>query len=271
MSDKLETLRESLKQTNEHLSLLGLPEIEAIAPADCLGAAMNARYMTPEQMQNLAANIAKDKRLETMPLVHRDEKKPGKFRIISGHHRIEAAKKAGLTIILVMVIAVASEAEATAKQLSHNSIVGRDDEVILAKLFASLSSIDDKYYSGLQDTIASINPVALNFRAGVMAELSMAFMPEDIERVDNLTERITLEIKASGSAPAVRLASMESFTRWTDLLKKVKKLENVKNNAAAFMRVIEMAEERFVDVKAAKDAASKPQPPVTHAEGNIEE
>lgn len=253
-----ETLTSKLADLNPILAELGLPQIEAVNPTDCIPQEVNARYMPPEMLDNLASNIKKDKRLESMPLCYRIEGKPGKFGIISGHHRIEGAKKAGIAIILILVVEVKDQADIVKRQLSHNALNGRDDEVLLTKLFASLDSMDDKFYAGLQDEIAKINPIALSFRAGLAAEMTLVFMPEDIERHDDFMERLNADVKSGGSAAVLRVVSLECYPRYLDLLRKVKKAENIKNNAAAFIRMLDLAEAQLTH-----QAAQAQQPEAT--------
>lgn len=249
----LTALRARLHDTNQLLTAMGMPTIEAVAPKDCVPQDTNARYMSPETLDNLAKNIARDKRLESMPLVYPHPKKPGKYMTISGHHRIEACQKVRMEWILVMVITVENRDEIVRRQLSHNSVVGIDDEVVLAKLFASLASLDDRFYAGLQDQIANINPVALNFKAGLFAEMAMVFMPEDIQLYDDLQERVRTEIKSSGEGPDVRIVDKACFEDFAKLLRSVKKLGNVKSNAAAFTRIVELAtRQHAADIEAAK-------------------
>lgn len=252
----LTALRARLADTNELLAAMGMPRIEAVSPKDCFPQDTNARFMTPETLDNLAKNIARDKRLESMPLCYPHPKRPGKFMTISGHHRIEACVKIRMEWILVMVITVENRDEIVRRQLSHNSVVGNDDEVVLSKLFASLSSLDDRFYAGLQDQIANINPVALNFKAGLFAEMAMVFMPEDIQLYDDLEERIRTEIKSSGAGPDVRVVDKACFEDFAKLLRSVKKLDNVKSNAAAFTRIVELASRQHAqDLIAAKEPA----------------
>lgn len=256
----IQTLQKNLEVVNASLSALGLPQIAAVNPHDCLPAPVNARYMPPEMMRNLVENVKADKRLESLPLCTPDPKKAGKYRTISGNHRIDAAKTAKLEVILILVIEVATEQEIIKRQLSHNALTGRDNEVVLAELYASLDKLDDKYYAGLQDIIEGINPVSLSFRAGLSAEMSLIFMPEDIELTDQVLKQLNSEIKTSGAGPVAHVLAKTCYDEYTTALKKLKRLENIKNNAAAFMQLVKYAKER-IDQIAAEKAQETPEQP----------
>ena len=56
----------------------------------------NARTMAPETFNRLVSNIQKDGgKLEALPLCHRLAN--GDIAIISGHHRVRAARSAGVS------------------------------------------------------------------------------------------------------------------------------------------------------------------------------
>lgn len=103
---------------------------------------LNARAMTPEAFLQLADNIKKDKRLESLPLCALTNKG---VEIVSGHHRVRAARKAELNVIwaLVDVTNMATD-RLKAKQLSHNSLQGKDDPTLVRQIYDSIDDLDAK-------------------------------------------------------------------------------------------------------------------------------
>ena len=75
----------------------------------------------------------------------------GKFKVISGNHRVKSAIKAGLDKILVLFGTEEDfdEQRQLALQLSHNAISGQDDISILQELYASLKDLGLKAYTGI--------------------------------------------------------------------------------------------------------------------------
>ena len=85
----------------------------------------NARYMEQTDFRALVDNIKRDGELSSVPFC---VKYPdGHFTVVSGNHRVEAAKMAGLTIIPVMYVLEedTSNDEIRAKQLSTTQFPAR--------------------------------------------------------------------------------------------------------------------------------------------------
>lgn len=240
----MQALQKTIDELNEQLKDSGLAKIAVVSPDVCYAQDLNARYMTPEMLDNLAHNIKADGTLESTPLVYEVN---GGYKIVSGHHRIEAARKAGLKQIMVMVTSIKDENQLRAKQLSHNAITGIDDKAVLAKLYNSIEDLSAKYYSGLQDKLETIATTTLSFRVGILEEFLVAFMPEDIEKYDELCKLILESGKASSNS-TVRVASGESYDNFIKALIEIKKVKNIKQDAAAFAMMIEMARERLMQL-----------------------
>ena len=56
---------------------------------------MNARFMRHEEFQRLVANVKKDGQLTSAPFAALDPA-DGKYEVLSGNHRVQAAVSAGL-------------------------------------------------------------------------------------------------------------------------------------------------------------------------------
>lgn len=223
-------------------------ELALVSPKDCLPQPKNARYFAPEVFKQLVENV-KQGGMESAPLVIRSRQAEGKYDIISGHHRVEAAKEAGKDFILVFVASDdLTEDQITSKQLSHNALVGRDDKTILAELFQSIRDINEKIKTGLSDEVGKISYESLNFRVGNFKEFTMLFLPEDEAMVDEAMEEIAKSMLVKSSS-AVRLAPVEYWDRFADAIRKIKKVENIKSNATAFLRLIELALQQLQSVK----------------------
>jgi len=227
-----------IEKLNKKLAANNLPELALVSPHDCLPQKRNARYMTPEQMERLVENIKRDGHLESVPLVTA-AKAEGKYSIISGHHRIEAAKLAGLEVILVMVVTVKNKDQLIAKQLSHNAIVGQDDPHMLAELYQSINDLSEKLYSGIQDAQAKVSYVSVNFRAGSFKELTLICLPEDIEFTDEVLEDIQrLSVKPDTAVRTIDAAVWDEFVRH---LIRIKRTENIKSTGAALVEMARLA------------------------------
>jgi len=242
MANSISELNGILEDFNKKAKEFNLPEVVIVDPVDCIGQDKNARYFVPEVFQQLVDNIKKDNRLESTPLLYRDPEKEGKFRIISGHHRIEAAKQAGVKQILAFVIEPSSRDEIVSKQLSHNSLVGIDDKFILAELFNEIRNIQQKIASGLKSEIEKVEYISLNFRLGSYKEIILLFIPGDSEKIDQVFREME-EILSVKEDSEIRIAPLEVYDKFADQLRKIKKVKNIKNNAVAFKLMVSVCEE----------------------------
>ena len=226
-----------LDKLNEMLVGMGMLRIRLVRPEDCIGQDVNARYFSADKMNQLVANVKRAGALESLPLVYEDGEK---FRIISGHHRVEASKSAGLKLILVLIADPKSDDEIVSKQLSHNELVGQDDKGLLAQLFNSIKDIEWRLSSGLDDAVAKVTYSSLSFKMGTFKEVTMLFLPPDLELYDEQMEALaeTTMVKPSQE---VRVISAETFKMFAKALQKVKRVENIKNNSTGVMRMIELA------------------------------
>jgi ASC-1-like (ASCH) protein len=236
-------LNERITALSEELKRHNLPEIGLVSPGECRPRDMNARYMDQTTMDTLVRNLKRDGRLESVPLLFRNA--DGQLEILSGHHRIEAAKRAGIEKILVMVTTVRSDQEAVAKQLSHNAIVGKDDAFTLQKLYDLIGEVDLKVYSGLTDSLKDIGIESVSFAPKLFAEFSLFMADGEIEKYDEVAKR--LEEAAFRADVQVRVIDLRDEERFRDLLARVKKRENIKSNAVAFNRLVACAEEWLVE------------------------
>ena len=242
----MEDLRNNLQILNEQTKLLGFPEISIVAPSDCIEQEKNARYFAPEVFKQLVDNIKSDGRLESIPLCYQTEedKKNGKYHIISGHHRVGAAKQAGLEWIMIFVIHPKDKDEIIAKQLSHNSLVGKDDKVILFELFEEIKKIEQKIASGISSEVEKISYTSLNFHLGNFKQFILLFSSGEDEKFDDLMKELenTTSFKQDD---IVHIVDNKTFDKFADNLRKIKKTENIKNNAVAFSRMIDICSEQL--------------------------
>lgn len=238
--------QQQLDGLNAQLRVLGLLELIMIDPKKLKGQRVNARYMKAETMNRLRENIKKAGTLESLPLVYLEE--GGDYYIISGHHRVEAACEAQLPLILALVDKPASHDEVVSKQLAHNSLSGEDDKVLLAELFKSIQDIEWRMRSGLNDEIGKISYDSLSFKLAALQEFMVLFIPEDIEKFDEVMEQLAGDV-VTGSRSVVRMAPKEDWKRFAEVLRKVKKFEDIKSNGIALGRMVELAAERIEQLK----------------------
>jgi hypothetical protein len=251
-----EEIREVLNLLNAKLAGLFPYRLELVNPGELNLLDKNARYMKAEQFQALVENVKKDGNLSSLPLCYREN--GGKLLVLSGNHRTMAARQAGLEQILVMVVAdEKTDDEKLGIQLSHNAICGQDDQVILKELWESIQSVQARLYAGLDsETIKSLEGIKFAAISEQRLQYKLAnfmFLPEEIEDLDQLLK----ETAVAFSADAVYLAHLNTFDPFFDLVVKIKKRCQIKNSAAAFLKMMELARVGLEEMMAeeAADAA----------------
>ena len=162
--------------------------------------------------------------------------------IISGHHRVQAAREAGLENILVMVAKPEDKDDIVSKQLAHNELVGIDDETILSELFTSIEDVSKRIATGINDDICKIDYTSLNFRIGEFKEFTVLFMPEDEGYTDEVMSQVAERLSIK-SKSAIRLTNIKYWERFATVIRTIKKCENIKSNGTAFIRMVELAEQ----------------------------
>lgn len=231
---------EALKETSR-LLFGDSAELRIVDPASLVLLKENARYFKKETFKQLVANLRQDQRLSSVPLCYPMENH--RLEVLSGNHRVKASMEAGIKWIMVIVIL--EEIELSRKisiQLSHNSLVGEDDQQILASLWARIEDIKEKCYAGLSsETLGELQNVKLlNFSTPQprTKQVTFAFTETEFE----LVEEIMAEL---GRIPADRvyLANADQFAAFFQRLLAVKKSDNIKNGSLAMLRLLEKLEE----------------------------
>lgn len=234
-----------LEGVNEKLAASSLRV--AVVPIDqCDFLEKNARFMRVEQYRRLVENIRRDGCLTSVPFA---VKRGERYYILSGNHRVKAAKDAGLTEVPVLYTdRELTRAQQVAIQLSHNAIAGQDDLAILRELYDEINDVALKEYSGLDDVLLgkltppNLDPLSekgLEYRV-----VSIAFLPEEVERAEKLFAKM-LE-QATGNVTWINRRA--DYDRMLDALTVAKAKAGVKNTATAFGLLLDLAEKHLDEI-----------------------
>ena len=218
---------------------------------------INARVMPPEMMERLTETVQKEARLEQLPFT---VKRGEHFEMVSGHHRLRAARAAGLTEIFVLAdTRDLSKSKVRAKQIAHNRIAGEDDSQTLAKLYAEMQSVDDILESFLRpedfDDVKQLETAAITDIAIAVPwkHLTLVFMPsamEAIERIEAIVKRVPKE------ADTIGLVSVDMLDRFRKAAAALGRTEDVRSLGAIVTRMTEIVEEHLAKVEEADAGAA---------------
>jgi flagellar hook-basal body complex protein FliE len=117
-------------------------ELWKVHPSSLREQDVNARSMSKPMFERLSLTIARDKRLESLPLCAKTERG---LEIVSGHHRTRAATAAGISEVFVLVdVTGLTRSQIAAKQLAHNAIEGQDNDQLLAEIYCQIEDAESK-------------------------------------------------------------------------------------------------------------------------------
>ena len=200
---------------------------------------VNARILEPADHVQLVNNIRKSGHLESVPFCAR-AKADGPVEIISGHHRIRAAREAGVKKAPILVDESGlSRTELVAKQLAHNRLSGYDDPATLRRLFSILNTPDLILESGLANDQLKVPDVTLD---PILAPhlnmdwkvVTFAFLPHQQESLQAL-------IEATPPSDLVAAAGMEQFQGFMEAVVKYARLKKVTNAGMAVALLTRLA------------------------------
>ncbi|MFN2166700.1 MAG: hypothetical protein ACK2U9_10630, partial [Anaerolineae bacterium] len=127
-------LQETLDTLNGMLGDFTPYKLAAVPPGEIEHVDKNAHYMPTATYRQLVDNIAQDGNLSSLPFCWR--RQDGVFVALSGNHRVDAARDAGVPLMLVLYTdADLSRSQQIGIQLSHNAIFGQDNPKTLRELW----------------------------------------------------------------------------------------------------------------------------------------
>ena len=233
---RLDTL---VTQLNDALGDITPYKLAVVTPADLLPIDKNAHYMPKKVYDQVVSNIAKDGNLSSLPFCWRRD--DGAYIVLSGNHRVQAARSANLSAILILYTdAALSLQEQRAIQLAHNALVGQDNPQILRELYAEIKDLSFKVYSVIDDTLlGTLAPVAftrINDAQLRLEEITLLFLPAERERVDDLLQRV-------GESTKPRYAArLEDFDCFFEGFLQYKEAAGIVNSSTAFLAICEVME-----------------------------
>jgi ParB-like chromosome segregation protein Spo0J len=200
---------------------------------------INARAMSKPMFERLAQTIARDKRLETLPLCARTERG---LEIISGHHRTRAATAAGLQEMFILLDTTGlSRSQIAAKQLAHNAIEGEDNDQLLAEIYRQIEDAESKLEAFIDAKLDIELPKVKIEGLDVEIDFKMVllvFLPRVKERLDRALEYI----RSSGQKlDGVYIAADSDYAALEKAVRKINEEYDVRVLADILGKIAELA------------------------------
>lgn len=213
---------------------------------------LNARTMPREMFAQLVKNIEHRGGLESIPYCAHIE---GNVEIVSGHHRVRAARVAGIRRLPILLDERAmSRSEIRAKQLAHNTLSGIDDPVMLKQIYALIDDADLRRMAFVDEKALELpelpNTDLAELDVGMESQhLSLFFLPHQLKKFDKLIERL------NGDETHVLLASIEDWEKFRTAILEVMDTCEVRSLGTSISKMCDLALERLKETKAEKAAA----------------
>jgi hypothetical protein len=215
-------------------------EFRTVDPRTIEPLAVNAHFMPAEMYRRLVANIRRDGCLTSVPLC--GIKEDGTLRCISGNHRVKASIEAGLSEIPVQVVTTPlTNDQFIALQLSHNALVGKDNEEILKVLWREMHDPDMKAYSGLDKAMVeklelpSVPPIDMGLD---FEQVTLLFVGSEKEYV----RKVAVELQKRGILSRENwLETIEAYEQVVGMIREVCDREGIHNFATAIVLMAEYA------------------------------
>lgn len=233
-------IQEKLDEVN---NLIAPYKLAYVSPVnDCVPLEKNCHYMEKGTLDKLTANVAEDGFLSQLPFAMK--RSDGKYLILSGNHRLKASIKASLEHILILYINEVDKDKQIAYQLSHNSLIGKDDVQMLKEIYEEMRSIEAREFSGLngvQFIDASKIPTA-SINDGDIELTEMKFLFTESRSNDVKGVLAELEKQKLSEDCSIVVGSYEEFIK---VVTEVKKAYNIKSNTVAFARMIDICKDHL--------------------------
>lgn len=202
---------------------------------------INARIMEDSKFKQLVNNIKKRGTLESLPLCTHTERG---IEIISGHHRIKAARMAGLKEAPTLLdMSELNRSQIAAKQLAHNAICGVDDQNTLREIAKLITDVDDMLESAIdkdifKEQMQEVEKLATPAVSIDWKNVQFMFLPHQLKDLDKLIEK-------TEGADTVGIIGDEQFLKFVEALEKTKKFNDVKAVGTAVYVMIKSALEKL--------------------------
>jgi hypothetical protein len=222
----------------DDLSVQIIP-IEALQEQD-----VNAQVMEPGDFDRLTENVKNRGALESLPFVTPNG---GRFEIISGHHRVRAAKAAGLHEVPVLVEGRELRRSAiVAKQIAHNQLTGTQDAAVLRQLTTFIDTPDDFLETGLPDEFLPLpldkDTTALSTPSPSMEwrTVTFAFLPHEFTNFTGLLDTLDEKVELLG---ANELGCYQAFAQAVARVSRVKDIRSTGTAIAALTDAARLIED----------------------------
>lgn len=188
---------------------------------------INAQVLQPREFERLVENIRERGTLESLPYCVVVD---GVVEVVSGHHRVRAARDAGKKTMWVLVDTLPmTRSQIRAKQIAHNALVGQSNEEILRKMVAEITEVEDLLATGLPDDMLPLpdlppSPVLSTPHADFeWRTVAITFLPHQFDSFREVVAHL------DGQQEMVGVAPVECFDGFASYLAQFARFRNIRS------------------------------------------
>jgi len=200
----------------------------------------NPHYMPREMFNRLVENIRRDGKLTSVPLC---VKEGNEYVVLSGNHRVRAGIKAGLEKIVVLNYKKhLTDSQKKAIAISHNSINGFDDPMLLKKMYDEIDDVIEKEYAGIDlqhvkemfEKVSVRSPwksVSVN-----MQDIHILFIEDDKEIMEELIKEAEIKL----GEEEVYCFPMSEYQSFLERIDHARSSLNIKHTGLALVTLMQL-------------------------------
>lgn len=201
---------------------------------------LNARVMSSDMFNRLAANIKKDNRIESLPFVAETEKG---LEIVSGHHRVRACRTAGITEIYIILDDTGLDRDSIrSKQLSHNSLQGEDNKQIVKEIFDLIDDAEKKLEAyinpELNDILDKMSIKDVTFDVDIK-NILVTFLSYEKETFERCAQKL------NDAYSELYVADINSLKEFSACIKRINKEYDIRAMNTVFTKMAEIVLEHM--------------------------
>ena len=201
---------------------------------------LNPRSMPKGMFNQLVANIKDAGGLESLPLcvIVADH-----IEIISGHHRVRAAREAGVKLILVLLYESLEKSRIYSKQIAHNTISGQDDEDLLKRVWEQIVDVQARFEAYVDPKRFKNVPEPARF---TQVDVDLGALSKSILIIFLASQKVNFDAAVSAIMPkaevdAVYLAEREIYDGWMAALQRIREDLEIVSLPTAIARMATLA------------------------------
>jgi hypothetical protein len=214
--------------------------VELVPIEDIVEQDVNAQVLTPAKFDRLAENIRQRGALESLPYgkPHDDGKR---VEIISGHHRVRGAKKAGHKLVPMIVdYQEMSRSELVAKQIAHNELAGEPDPAVIRQMVRMIDVPEHFLMTGLPDEFLPIpapDTTMLHTPAAAFEwrTVTFEFLPAAFDGFKELAKQI------DGNPDLIGVAPLEQFEPLAKAVAAIGRVRDIRSVGATVAHLVDVA------------------------------